>query len=166
MHALFLHFRYELREIRESFAIQREVLVALHVIDIQVDAVKRDAGAAIPVSHLPDLILVHIAPAALSQAEGPLRRNVASPDDRAESGDDLPGGLPLEDIDVRVVLLEVYPHLAVIRIAKVKLQLARGVDVEAEAPVLPAVSLVKQQEILRSVERPARLQMVGHIAVP
>ena len=102
MDVLIFHFLIKISKIRESFVIQSEILVALHIVDIEVNAVQRDLKFAVFFYHVPDLVLGHIAPAALAVTEGPFGNHEASADELAELVNDILYIGAGNDIDVEV----------------------------------------------------------------
>ena len=84
---LLFHVCCQTGQIREFLIRDREVLVPLHVVDVQVDGVQGDAGLPVSRGHLTHIRLVLVAPAALAVAEGPLRRDVASAYHLSEGAD-------------------------------------------------------------------------------
>ena len=65
MDALRFHLGGKVCKTREALRIHRKVLVMLHVINIQNHSVQRHIIGTVICHHLADLVLVHVAPAAL-----------------------------------------------------------------------------------------------------
>ena len=86
---LLSHFFHEIRKIWKGLRIHREILIALHVIDVQVDTVQRNVEIPVSFYYLTDIILAFVPPSALSISKRPEWRNVAASDQTAELPDNI-----------------------------------------------------------------------------
>ena len=78
MNILFFHFLIEFCELRKCLIIQCKIFVPFHIINIQINAVQGNSKLTVSFHHFPNLILVHIAPTALTITKCPQRSNIAS----------------------------------------------------------------------------------------
>ena len=133
MDVLIFHFLIKISKIRESFVIQSEILVALHIVDIEVNAVQRDLKFAVFFYHVPDLVLGHIAPAALAVTEGPFGNHEASADELAELVDDILDIASGDDIDIQIPVRSGDFQFAVTGISDVEGEDSRIIDEDTES---------------------------------
>ena len=98
MNASFSHLLIERRKVGETLFIYSKVLIPLHIVDVKVDTVERNAEFSVTAHDFPHLILIHIAPAALAVTERPQRRNIASADQTAELADNVTAVLARDKI--------------------------------------------------------------------
>ena len=146
----------EVLKIREGFFVDCKVLVALHVVDVEVNAVKRNICPVVVYDHILDSFGVVIAPAALLVAECPERRNVALTDDFAELADYLNGLVLLDDVDVKVRPVD--RDLGGVGFCVADIPADPGGEVDENA--VPA----ENQEVMRGVERLFCLGVEGIVA--
>ena len=156
-----LHLLDKALEIREPFAIDSEVLEPLHIVDVEVDHVDRDARLFVLVRDGGDVLAVDIAPAALTVAEAPDRRDVALADQRTELAHDIAQGVGFDDVYFEMQLLGGDRQHIGIGVTNVKGQARRIVDEHAEAIVA-----VDDQEIVCAVERAFVLGVERIVAAP
>ena len=161
MDALCLHIGSQSLQIRETLFIHGEVLVALHVVDVQIDAVQGNAGSLVLCSDFPDICLIFITPAALSVAECPERRNIASADDPTELLDDILFIFTGDDIDGEVIFRRLDLHGVSPGIADVELHLSGIIEKCTESDLA-----ADNDKIVRAVERTGVLVVVGVVIVP
>ena len=147
-------------EIREFLRVHREVPVVLHIVDVQIDAVQRDAVFPMAPGHCPDVRLGGVTPAALAIAEGPLGRNVAFSDQAAEGPDDLHIGFPGDDVEIVVLIVRRDLQQVPSGVAHVELHPSGVIPEEAE----PSGGAVHQQEVVGAIERGLVLGMVRIVA--
>ena len=96
-------FFYILGKIRERAFVYCEVLVAVHVIYIEIHAVERNTGVVIAVDNRVDRPGVVVAPAALLITERPLRRNVALAYRRAELTDNIERLIARNNVNIKIL---------------------------------------------------------------
>ena len=89
---LFGQFLSQAPQIREARGIHGEIPVVLHIVDIEINTVQRDAVFPMASGHRTDICFGGIAPPALAIAESPLGRDVTAANEGAESADNLPVG--------------------------------------------------------------------------
>ena len=128
MNVVLFHFLIEISKIREGFVVQGEILVAIHVVDIQINTVQRDLKFPVLSYDFPDFIFRHIAPAALTVAEGPFGNHKASADELAELVDDILDVAPGDDIDIQIPVRSGDLQFAVTGISDVKGEDSRVID--------------------------------------
>ena len=104
MDALRFHLGGKVCKTREALRIHRKVLVMLHVIDIQNHSVQRHMIGTVICHHLADLVLVHVAPAALGVAKSPFGRNITAPHQLAELVYNIGQALALNDVEIVIFL--------------------------------------------------------------
>ena len=159
--ALCPHILYQLSQIRETLRIYSEILIPLHVVNVQVNAVKWNAGSLILLRHLPHVLLILITPAALTVAKCPEGRNVASADELSELLDNVFFVLTGDDVNCQVIFFCPDLHPIAVGIADVEFHSARIVEECAEG--LPAAD---ENEIVRTVQRTGVLLVVGIVGIP
>ena len=155
MDVLIFHFLIKISKIRESFVIQSEILVALHVVDVQINAVQRDLELPVLSYDFPDLIFRHIAPAALTVAEGPFGNHEASADELAELVNDILYIGAGNDIDVEVPVGSGDFQFAVTGISDVEGEDSRIIDEDTES-----LFAAYHKEIVGTVKGAAVFQML------
>ena len=104
MDALRFHLGGKVCKTREALRIHRKVLVTLHVINIQNHSVQRHMIGTVICHHLADLVLVHVAPAALGVAKSPFGRNITAPHQLAELVHNIGQALALNDVEIVIFL--------------------------------------------------------------
>ena len=156
-----LHLGGKRFEIGEALGMDGEILEIIHIVDVEVQHIQWDACLFVFIRTPPDVILCHIAPAALSVAERPLGRQIALADQGAELADDRFQALARDDVQVkREALGRDTEHIAV-GIADVKGDLAGQVKERAD-PLLA----VDQDEVVRTVDRALVLGMERLVGAP
>ena len=141
-----LHLPHEGGKIGKALAVDRKVLVILHVIDIQNDHIDGKTAFPVLVGDLADVRLVHVSPAGLREAEGEFGRDIAAPDHLAEGADHVEDALPFDDVQPEIPAAE-NRHFAARRIVDVVHDLAGAVDKHAEF-----LLAVHDEKIVRSVQ--------------
>ena len=164
MYPLFLHFRHKARKIRKGFLVDGEVLVMVHIVDIQINAVQRNARQAVLPGDLADLVRRQIAPAALSETKRPFGRKIAFSGQTAQLRDDLARcfctclrrRFCTDQIEVSVKVLKGDDQPVIFCIADIKRDLSRRIYKQSGA-----LSFFRdQQKILRSIKRMLVFRMV------
>ena len=139
-----LHLRGKAGKIRKGLPIHREVLIVIHVVDIQVNGVQREPGLVIAADDVPYRFSIRVTPAGLLEAESPERRNVAFSDQGAEFADDVTRRLPENQIDLKILSVQGDHGLIRAGISDVPADLRRKIDEDPAA--------VMKQEIVRGIE--------------
>ena len=159
--ALFFEVIRKLFQVREAVAVDGEIGVALHVIDVHADHIQGQIVLAVLLCDCADVSFGLVAPAALRQAKRPLRRDVAAPDEGAELPAEsvfVPAG---EKIEIVVRRLDAEGEQVVAGVADVVEHLSREIDEHAKAkPVVP-----DEQKIVRTIVRKFILAVVRLIGV-
>ena len=107
---------------------------------------------------LADILFLDIAPAALSVAEREERRQIASPDQRAEFADDLFESAALDEIEIEPVVLGRDLDDIGVGVADIETDLC-GIVEEREKSLI--LSRVDKNEVMRAVERTLLLGVDG-----
>ena len=142
-----LHLLDKAAEVREALPADREVLEAVHIVDVQIYHIQRDTRLAVPVGDREDVVAAGVAPAALTEAERPQRRRIAASDQGAELPHNVLKADGLDDIQLKVQLLGLDAQQVGIAEADVEADPARTVEERAEAPLA-----VNDEEAVRPVE--------------
>ena len=161
MYALQLHIVGKLFKVREALLINGEILVALHIVDIQINAVEGNACFLVFFGNGADILLIPVAPAALTVSESPERRDIAPADKLPELLYDVLFVFACDDIYVNVILFGLYLHKASFGVADVKLHSA-GIIEKCTEGLLSA----DDYKVVRAVKRTGILVMIGIIVVP
>ena len=80
VNALSFHILYQVFQVRKSFRIHCKILVPFHIINIQINAVKRNASSLILFCNGTNILFCLVSPATLSVSKCPEGRNVALSD--------------------------------------------------------------------------------------
>ena len=128
MKILFLHLLNEGREVREAGVVHGKVFVPFHVVDVHVDRIDWYGSFFIPCVNLTNILLRLIPPAALPEAECPLRRNIAFSGDAAESPNHFFRGFRRDAVNVRTFRYGADREQVQTGIADVKVHCPRVVD--------------------------------------
>ncbi len=132
MHFMFFHPVNKFLKIRfELLFVQGKVLVVLHVVNVHVQKIERNAVAFERFHHSLEVLLRFVSPAALSVAERELRRHIALSDRMTELAGNVEHILPFKVIQFQVGLAFNVQHIAVC-IADVKADTSRIVHEQSE----------------------------------
>ena len=153
--AVGFHLGGKVCKMREALLVHRKVLVALHVINVQHHGIQRHIAGAVIGYDLADLVLVHVAPAALGVAEGPFGRNIAAPHQLAELVYNVGQAFALNDIEIVIFLGHGDPQGVKVGVAAVKGDLTGVVDKKAEG-----VFAGHDHKIISTVQRGFALSVV------
>ena len=161
VNSLLFHLPRKPVEVRECLVVNREVLVVVHVVNIEVYAVNRDSGIAIRPDDLKDLLFIHVAPTALSVTKRPLGWNITFSDQIMEAAYDFRRILPLNRIDICGKIIEADFHLIHFGISDVKRHLPRCIHEHS----ITVLSGKNEKEVLGSIKRMLIFRVVRIIAV-
>ena len=153
---LALHLGHKRREIGEVFAVDRKVLVVLHVVDVHVQHVQRHMGVAVFFCYRAEIFWRLVAPAALAVTEREFGRDVAAPDDAAELPHDVIRRPTVDDIEVEVGAFAINVQRVLPRVADVERQAGRAVHKHAKAG-----RTGHHHKVVRAVQRALVLHMVA-----
>ena len=101
---LIFHLLYESGEIPEII-IYGKILVGIHIIDIHIDHIQRNVILTVALGNLFKIFFCLISPAALAEAEGEFRRDIAVADNLTELLYDLVRGITIDNIQCKVGIL-------------------------------------------------------------
>lgn len=149
-----LHFRHEGGEIGKLLSIDGEVLVVVHVVNVQIQHIQGQAVLPVAVHYAAEVRTGLVPPPALAEAEGEFRGDVAGPDEPAELPDDVIGALPRYNVQVQIRPLAGNGQRIHAGIAHVEHHPRRVVEEEAHA--LPARH---NQEVVGGVHGLDRLRV-------
>ena len=102
MDMAFPHFFHKVGKMREAFGIYGKILIALHIINIEVDGVERYRGILIARKNRANVFFGFVTPSTLPETECPFRRNIALPCNSSELSDNIIGGICSEAINIRI----------------------------------------------------------------
>ena len=131
MDILFLHFFDKLFKIGEAVPVNREVLIPLHIINVQIDTVDGNVMLFIFGCHLTHFICRIIAPSALSIAKCPSGCNIASSDQFTEFLYYIAVGICLNQINFIVLLFHGNAKVIDVSITNIEGHPARRVHKQA-----------------------------------
>ncbi len=84
-----LHFCDKCRKIRKFFLIHRKILIILHIINVHIDQIQRDAVRAVSIRYIPEVFFRFVSPSALPEPKGKFRRDITPADDLPELPHDI-----------------------------------------------------------------------------
>ena len=120
MDMAFPHFFHKVGKMREAFGIYGKILIALHIINIEVDGVERYRGILIARKNRANVFFAFVTPSTLPETEGPFRRNIALPCNSSELSDNFIGRICSEAINIRISGLGTNDKPVELRVADIK----------------------------------------------
>ena len=123
----------ECLKVRDFLAVPGEIAEAVHVVDVQADAVQGDVPCPVSLQDLAHVRVPGIAPAALDVAEGPVGREVALAGEAAKLAADGGWRLLLNKVEREVPAHRGHGHLVHLLVAQVPDDLPGIVQEKAEA---------------------------------
>ena len=161
MNTLLLHVFRKSFQIRKTLSVHGKILVAFHIVNVQINAVQRNTSSLILLCDLANVLLGLITPTALTVTERPERRNIASADDFPELLDNVLFIFTSDDINYQIILCRLDLHQIPPSIADVKFHFS-GIVEECSKCHITA----NENEVVRAIKRTSILMVVGIVIVP
>ena len=156
------HVFTEMLQIRERILPPGEVPEIFHVVDIQTDAVQRDAAFPVLPGNSADFRLAGVSPAALDISEGPAGREVAAACQAAEGPRKLCQGFLLQHIQVQLPVFRGNDSCIGTRVSEIPGHAAGIIRIDTEE----AARAEKDQEVMGRIKAFRAFRMIENIAVP